>query len=781
MSRFAKPLLACGAVVAAAGLLAVGLLWLLPAPSLYPGSGFSTAYLDRDGRLLRLTLAPDDRYRLYTPLDEIAPAVVEATTLYEDRWYFRHPGVNPFALGHAIWDMARGGRVRGASTITMQLVRLRDGIDTTRPLGKLVQMARALRLELHHHKRAILEAYLNLAPYGGNIEGIGAASRIYFGKPAARLSPVEAMTLAVIPQNPGARVPTRADGWREVDAARRRLWAAWTAADPGTAPGADDLRLRMAVSGAGELPFRAPHFVDALRLRGESARTLRTSLDLDLQTLVERQVDGHVAAHRSIGMTNASALLMNWQTREIVAMVGSADYFDDALHGQVNGTLAPRSPGSTLKPFIYALAQQQGLIHPMSLLKDAPRRFGLYTPENSDARFRGPMLARDALIQSRNVPAVDLLLRLHDDALWRLLDDAGVRNLRSPEHYGLALALGGHELTMAELVSLYAMLANLGDWAEPVWRADAPPPATRALMTPEAAFLTLEMLRHNPPVDRLAAGNRAPDYPVYWKTGTSYAFRDAWSIGIAGPYVLAVWIGDFEGRSNPAFVGRLAAAPLFFRIVRALAARDADAFSPQGIPPGLINVRQVDVCATTGDLPGEHCPSRDRSWFIPGVSPIRVNSIYRAVPVDRETGQRVCLHMPPGTRMEVFAFWPSDLAALFRQAGMAHRAPPPAPGCDRMDMAGSPPEIRSPDPRVTQVLTAGQREIALLATADADAGRLHWFADDGYLGSVAPGQPLQWSPRTGRHQLRVVDTRGRADAVWIAVESVSGAGSVALR
>ena len=423
----------------------------------------------------------------------------------------------------------------------MQLARLRFDLDTRSLFGKLVQSARALQLERHFGKAEILEAYLNLAPYGGSVEGIGTASRIYFDKPASALSLGEALALAVIPQNPTDRFPVRAAGRAELLAARERLLAARLSAagdvDPGTVARA---RLVPAFRSPARLPSHAPHFVRD-HVPHDAGSRIRTTLDLDLQGLLEARIEEHVERRRRDGIVNAAAMLVDVRRMEVLALVGSAGFFDARIAGQVNGVRAPRSPGSTLKPLLYALAIDAGLIHPMSLLEDAPRRYAAYTPENFDRGFVGPVFARDALVFSRNVPAVGLLADLGVERFRDWLHGAGVKNLRPAPHYGLALALGGSEVTMEELTRLYAMLASGGIRRDftvlaggtPRFVRGASPPGSPRLLSEEASVLVLDMLRDVARPDGLSPGfDERP--AVAWKTGTSFGFRDAWSVGVVG-------------------------------------------------------------------------------------------------------------------------------------------------------------------------------------------------------------------------------------------------------
>jgi penicillin-binding protein 1C len=751
---------------AAFGALALARTLLRPAP-LREGVAFSRAVYARDGRLLRLTLSADGKNRLWVPLGEISPLLVEATLLNEDRRFRLHPGVDPASLLRSAWTTyGSRARRRGGSTVTMQLARLKYGLDSSRPSGKAVQILRALQLELFNSKDQILEAYLNLAPYGGNIEGAGAASLVYFGKDAGRLDLTEAITLAVIPQNPLQRAMTEAGkaNRRALREARLRLFARWIAAHPDVARRDDPLETPWIVRGARDLPFAAPHFTRGVLARTREGRVV-TTLDLDAQTLLERLIGGYVERRRGQGIKNAAAMLVDFTTMEVVAAVGSADYRDESIQGQVSALTARRSPGSALKPFAYALAFEQGLIHPQSLLKDAPAAFGAYDPENFDGDFAGPLPARDALIKSRNIPAVTLASKLAPPGLYGFLKAAGVDLPRPSEHYGLGLVLGTGETSMEDLARLYAMLGN-GGLLKPLRSSAGDPrePGVR-LLSQDAVFLTMDSLKANPrPRQSFREEWRAGALPVYWKTGTSWAFRDAWSAGVFGKYALVVWIGDFRGESNPAFVGADAAAPLFFDIADALQARgpmrDAYALGQRDL-----KAVSLEVCAVSGGAPGPHCPRRLKTWFIPGVSPIAMCDVHREVLVDKLSGLRAC--GAAGTRAEVFEFWPSDLLRIFRQAGIPRRRPPAYdPACGLTDRSGRglPPRITSPLSGVTYHASASAPgPIPLSAVADADARELFWFADGALIGRALAGKPVFWTPRPGRSTVRVVDDQGRGD------------------
>lgn len=748
-------------------------LW--PHPSLQGWKPSSVAVYDDRGKLLRLALASDERYRLWVPLADMSPQLVDAVLLQEDNWYWWHPGFNPYGLLRGAWvTYVQQGSRQGGSTITMQLARLLWPLNTRTPLGKAVQVARAIQLELFYSKRQILEAYLNYAPYGHNVEGAGAAAIVYFDRPVGSLSLPEALTLAVLPQDP-ARQLRKGPGTqgiinKRLTASRDRLYRRWVVDHPQSASLAPLFALPLTVRSLARLPFEAPHAVEQLlqlrKAEGGGEARVATTIDLELQHILERQVARHISRNNGRGIANASAILVDTRDMGIKALVGSANYFDRNLSGQVNGTLARRSPGSALKPFIYGLGFDQGILHPQTVLRDVPTAFGPYTPENFDGQFLGPITASDALNRSRNIPAVWIASQLHSPDLYQFLQSAGVGPMASQEHYGLALVLGGGEVSMQEMAGLYAMLANQGLMKPLRLRADDPSKDGTRLLSAESSFMVMDILRQHIRPDE-TSGAQPIHAPIYWKTGTSWAFRDAWTAGIFGPYVLIVWVGNFDGSGNPSFIGVDAAAPLFFEILDGVEAEHPDLPEPaRGIPSG---VKPVEICLASGDLPNQWCPQKGRTWFIPGKSPIRVSNVHRPVIIDTATGLAAC---PPyagkQVRQDIYEFWPSDLLHVFAQAGVPRRKPPQNPSCANAGvLEGTSPQITSPLRSSSYVMRLTQQDrqsIALTAVTDADVRTLYWFIGEAFIGSSKPGETIFWQPASaGNFRLRAVDDHGRSD------------------
>jgi penicillin-binding protein 1C len=739
---------------------------LLPRPSLYsPGAGWSRMVLDRHGVMLHLSTASDGRYRLKTRLGGVSADWVEATLAKEDRWFYWHPGVNPFALVRATWGAMSGHPEGGASTLTMQVARLRWELETRSVAGKFCQIFRAIQLERHYSKKEILEAYFNLAPYGGNVEGAGAAARLWCGRDASQVTRREAIALSIIPQSPATRHPGFPRDAKRIAAAQSRLASQLEKA---SLLRGDPLSADFTLSPHGPPPHEAPHFCRRL-MQTETNASTHSTLDLAMQREIERGIDSQLQRTREHGVVNGCAVLVHAPTRKVLAYVGSSNYEDRSILGMVDGLRAQRSPGSAVKPFVYGLALDRGLIHPQTLLTDGPMTFHDYNPENFEGEFMGPMHANEALVRSRNIPAVALANRLGNDGLYSFLKRGGVNLSKPSGHYGLALTLGGFGISPLQLASLYAGLADDGlprplVFSDKILRNFEAPP----LLSPAARFLVLEMLRGGSDLG-VEFGFARTDPSIAWKTGTSHGFRDAWAVGVRGDYVLVVWLGNFNGRGNNALVARRCAAPLMFDLFARL--HLPDRFT---VPPDT--VRQVDLCAVSGDLPGPWCARKTQGWFIPGVSPISLCQLHREILVDGSTHLRVSHDDGRvGLLREVHEFWSPELLDLFRKAGLPRRPlPDPENGTDSLTGLdpGAPPQILSP--LTSRSYQAGPSssiwEIPLKARAASGVRKLYWFSGESFLGACASEISVPWKPSPGSYTLQVLDDHGRSNEVFVKVQ-----------
>jgi penicillin-binding protein 1C len=572
-----------------AQLVLVGLDAAFP-PDLAKAARSSPVALDRRGAWLRALPVEQGRWRIRADLDRTDPSFLARLVALEDARFYVHPGVDPLATLRAAASAALHGRITsGASTLTMQTARLLEPKPRTL-LAKLLQMARALQLQARLSKRETLALYLTLAPYGGNLEGVRAASLAYFGHEPETLTPAEQALLIALPQSPEARRPDRHPA--AARAARDRVLqrmvragllggeAAQEAA-PCPTPGRQGFPA-LAWQAAGELARAAP---------ARQASVL-TTLDADLQRRLEPLA---AATARAQGPDAETAILVvEVKGRAVRAAVGSAGLA--AAGGWMDMTRALRSPGSALKPFIYGLALDGGIVAPDTLLDDSPHRFADYQPEDFDRVFHGPVTMRDALVHSLNVPAVATLDRLGPQAFEASLTGAGahlVRPRSQAREAGLALALGGEGISLRDLAMLYAALADDGlakplAWTQPDAAARVAEPGHRLMRAPSARAI-LDILRDGPPPKGRAPGALTRTAPMAFKTGTSYGFRDAVAVGVVGGYVVAVWTGRADGGARPDLTGRDAALPLLFDVADQVGAgaRAPPPIKPRAAPPAL--------------------------------------------------------------------------------------------------------------------------------------------------------------------------------------------------
>ena len=555
-----RPVLAIAGGCAAAAVLACA-IWvhsLGPVP-LGKNLDYSHVVLDRQGRLLRAYATSEGRWRLPVNERDVDPRFRKLLFAYEDKRFSDHPGVDALALGRAaVQFISRGRIVSGGSTISMQVARLLEPRERRGLGAKLRQIVRALELERALGKDGVLALYLTLAPYGGNLEGVRAASLAYFGKEPRKLSLAEAALLVALPQSPELRRPdrfpsaARAARDRVLDrAALAGLVARDEIARAKSQPVPHDRK---------PLPVLAPHAVDQVVLMESDRREHRLTLDLFLQKNLQELA--HERAQALGPDISVAILAVDNMSGEVRARVASADYFDTRRAGQVDMTQALRSPGSTLKPFIYGLGFEDGVIHPDTLIDDRPTRYGSYMPENFDLTFQGVVTVRRALQLSLNVPAVAVLNKVGVNRLGARLSQAGAALvLPKGDAPGLAMGLGGVGVRLADLVMLYASLARQGE-ALPLTERQGDPAdngqTPRRLLGPDAAWYVGNILLGAPPPDN------APHGRIAFKTGTSYGYRDAWAIGFDGRMTVGVWVGRPDGASVPGLVGRASAAPILF-------------------------------------------------------------------------------------------------------------------------------------------------------------------------------------------------------------------------
>jgi penicillin-binding protein 1C len=736
---------AAGAALAAlaAGIVArAWIAWPLPRGVAAPDPVPRLEVEDRGGLPLRATRATDGSRGGWTPLAQVDPRLIQAFLAAEDHRYFSHHGVDGRAILRALFSNATGGQRSGASTLTMQTARLLRPLDRGW-YGKVRQAMWALRLEAHLDKQAILEQYLNRVPLGQAAVGVSAASSLYFGASARELSLGQAAMLAGIARSPSrdnplvspARAKARRDG---VLRGMQRL--GYATADE-VARAMDEPVLRPDARTA----FLAPHFTTRVLQWAEAGKAprdgiLRTSVDLELQTLLEAEVRHTVRVLNDRGARQAAAVVLDNATGEVLAWVGSPDFWEPGV-GQVDMVVSPRQPGSALKPFLYGLAFDRGHTA-ATVLPDVPRTFtttvGPYRPQNYDRRFHGPIRAREALASSFNVPAVEVAEHVGVEAFLETLHRAGFSTLsRTAQHYGLGLALGTGDVTLVELANGYRALANGGEWTPWRWRPAAPGeplPAHERVMSRQSAALVLDILAD---ADARAPGfgTETPfdfPFPAAAKTGTSRNFTDNWAVGVTRGFTVAVWVGTFSGRPMQGVSGITGAGPLLYRSMLVVAARRPPGALPTPQEAGLVPLR---VCRLSGMRATRECVSKVE-WFIPGTQPSRAD--------DWERGGRVALPAE-------YAEWAAGQDGRWAQA--AARGPE-----ERFRIVAP----RDGD-RYEVPVGVEARYATLALRALGSASPVRWYVD----GVEVPGG--RWRIVQGPHTVRAETPAGDRDEVRITV------------
>ncbi len=683
------PWLRWGTVVLLSTLL---LLDLIFPPQLPKARDTSTLVVARDGTPLRAFADADGVWRYPATPESVSPLYLEALLNYEDRWFWRHPGVNPVALLRAGGQLLTSGEVvSGGSTLTMQVARILDAKRTSHtrtPFRKLRQILRALQLEAHLSKREILILYLERAPYGGTIEGVEAASWAYLGKPASRLSMAEAALLAVLPQSPSRRRPDRhpeaAQAARDKVLARMAALGVWSRAE------VDDARIEPVVARQLQSPMAAALLAQRLRAASPKAARIISTIDPNLQRTLEERVAAYFSSLPD--RTSAALLVVDNATMEARAYVGSLRFGDEARLGHVDMVQAWRSPGSTLKPFLYGMAIDDGLIHSESLLIDAPQNFGDYRPGNFGESFNGPVGAAQSLRLSLNVPAVDLLDRVGPQRFAARIDHAGLA-LKFPGDAkpNLALILGGTGARLEDLVGAHAAF-NRNGIAGRVRYTPRDATIDRRVLSPGAAWIVREILEANPRPGELEQYDRGTRPRVAWKTGTSYGFRDAWAVGGTRRYTVGVWVGRPDGTPLPGQYGAITALPLLFEVVDALPGGSRDAAR---VPPPA-NVAEIEICWPLGiaaeGVPASLCQRRRKAWTLDGVVPPTFaergarlwNAGRERFEIDADSGRRVSAvcSLPHRAEPREIARWPALASPwLALETRRASTLPPLADDC----------------------------------------------------------------------------------------------------
>lgn len=770
--------------MAALGLVLALDLWYPPplAAAGVSGSVLSGAVaqvvLAEDGTPLRAFPDTTHIWRHPVSLEEVSPRYLQAVLRYEDRWFYWHLGVNPVALLRAGWQWAWHGRiVSGGSTLTMQVARmLEPAAYRDRGLrAKLRQMARAVQLELHLSKRDILKLYLGYAPMGGVLQGVEAASRAYLGKPSRSLSHAEAALLAVLPQAPSRlrpdRYPQRAQAAR--DKVLARLAPVWGA------PTVRDARAEPVVAQTVKEPLLAPLLAQRLRHAHPHTPRVQTGLDAAAQASVEQLVTARLP--QLPPRVSMAVLVMDNDSLLVRAYAGSADFSDDERFAHVDMVQAQRSPGSTLKPFLYGLALDEGLIHSESLLADVPQNFGGYQPGNFQASFSGPVGMADALQKSLNVPAVEVLERLGPQRFVASLRRGGLRlSLPRGAEPNLSVILGGAAVNLEGLVGGYRALAREGLSGRPRYTPEEPIEETR-LLSAGAAFIVRDVLESGGPVARLVDAGAAQRRGLAWKTGTSFGFRDAWAVGVSDRLTVGVWVGRPDGTPNPGFFGANVAAPL---LVDVFAALDPPPTTPavRQPPPGVSAVRICWPLGTRADSqPPALCHQERTAWALQGTVPptfsdrLRPGGAHYTDLREVGSGARVRADCARGPTQTVdMARWPALLEPWLDAHTHSQALPPPwSPACARSLAPEAGLRITGlVDGEVVRRAGAAQGPgPELVLQAHGGDGERLWLVNGEWVARSQGHQPVRHRfTAPGPYRITVMDLAGRYDRVDIRVQ-----------
>ena len=729
---------------------------------------YSQLVTDRDGKILHAYLSPDDKWRMYATLDEITPELATAIIWKEDKNFRRHPGVDPLALSRAAWrNLITGRRTSGASTIPMQVIRLLEPRPRTYK-SKIIEMFRATQLSMLYSKDEVLQLYLNLVPYGGNIEGVKAASLLYLGKTPEQLSLAEITALSVVPNRPGSLRP---GAYNSAIIESRNEWLDYFASNKVFDQDLIEIaRLEPFEPVRRPAPAFAPHWSQRMRSISPAEQIISSSLDFEKQQLTEQTLQRHHRRLRQQEIHNLSAVVLDNRSGEIVAYVGSAD-FSDALHsGQVDGLTALRSPGSTLKPLLFAMAMDSGMITPATVLLDVPTEFSGYRPRNFDRSYRGKVTVSDAIASSLNVPAVRMLDEFGVERFRSRLASCGTPSMTDQQgRLGLSMVLGGCGIRPIELASLYQAIANEGMHRVPRARPGNSTDTSR-LFSPQTAWALADML----------TGLQRPDLPkgyeyaldrikIGWKTGTSYGRRDGWSVGFSRDYTILVWAGNFSGQGIPELTGAGIATPILFDLFQAVDKTSRKAWFPV---PQRLNPRFV--CPETGLPPSPDCPHEVMDQYIPLVSPSATCAHIAEIRIAQDSSKTYCSECLPesGWRRALYPDLPSELRDWYDSEGIAYRAfPPHNPSCDKV-FAGAKPSITSPVEGLTYFDYPGAGKLRLACQVPAEVSEVHWYLNDEFIGSGSPAEDRFVEMSPGSMKISCADDKGRHSDVWIKVEAL---------
>ncbi|THU32018.1 penicillin-binding protein 1C [Niastella caeni] len=751
---------------ASLGVIFLLLTWVFPLPD---SIEYSTIITDSKGEVVHAYLTKDEKWRMKTELEEISPLLRKTIVEKEDRYFYSHPGVNALAIVRAFAkNIFRRKRTSGASTITMQVARALEPKRRTY-FNKMVEMFRALQLEWKYSKNEILQLYLNLVPYGGNIEGVKSASILYFKKNPDHLSLAEITALSIIPNRPSTlimgkhndRIVKERNRWLQ-QFANDKIFTQKEIADALSEP---------LTATRGTIPQLIPHL--ARKLKQQGGDIIKTNIELNTQLKTEKLVADYVRILTLKNIRNAAVIIIDNQTHNVITYVGSANFNDTIDGGQVNGANAIRQPGSTLKPLLYGLCIDEGLMTPKAIISDVAVNYNGYAPENYDKQFNGYVTMEYALEHSLNIPAVKGLQLLGKDPFIQKLAECNFQQIKKDQRkLGLSLILGGCGATLEELTGLYSIFSNNGQYVPPKLTQGAHQSIKgEKILTPAATFMINEIL---------SKVNR-PDFPlnwsstehmpkIAWKTGTSYGRRDAWSIGYNRKYTVGIWTGNFSALGIPELSGANIATPLLFKIFNTI---DYDSDEQWFSQPKDCDIRMV--CSETGSPPGEHCQNTVTDYFIPLISSTQFCNNMQEVALSADEKISYCKTCMPasGYKKKWFRTVLPEMQHYFEDRHiMYEKMPPHNPACERVFKDGG-PQITSPHNGSEYFISKKKPEpLQLSCNVGNDVHKVYWYINNQFYKSGEAHNRQFFIPEEGPVKISCTDDKGRNRDIWIRVKYI---------
>lgn len=728
---------------------------------------YSLIITDRKGEFLHAFLTSDGIWRFKTSPAEIPLRLKEILLHKEDRYFYYHPGINPVSVLRALCDnILTGKRVSGASTITMQVARMLEPKERTY-WNKCVEVFRALQLEARYSKEEILEIYLSIVPLGGNIEGLQSAAYLYYRTPLERLNVAQLIDLILLPKDPNRFRPDK----NPENLYRERTKNALRWLSEGLLTKEDSVVLWQTPANVtrSQMLRYAHHFALRMKEQHRNENIVISSLDKKIQLGVEKVVQHHVQMWRRHDVHNGAALVIDNATREIAAYVGSGDLDDSTHGGQVDAVQVLRSPGSTLKPFLYAFHIDKGTLTSKTRMLDVPYDADGYVVENYDATYSGLVFADDALRHSLNVPMVRLLYEVGANQFTDYLAAAGFKSLAAQkEKLGLSMILGGCGVTLEELTAAYAAFPCKGNFMQPLYtRYDSSSVLSSQVFSEAAAYIVTDILSNGDESELEPVGANQPLPRIAYKTGTSYGRRDAWCIGYSRQYTVGVWLGNADNKGAPDLVSRKASLPLLFDVFRKISGG-----STNDVLPMPADVGERNVCGHSGKLPTALCSSLVRDLYS------RSRTLRQYCDVDKEYSTSLdetmhyctsCLGNRPH-RTKVLQEYPPEYMSFLKNTGHAY-APLPRhnPACERV-FAGKGPQILSPTKDMTYLILSDEQKIALVASSSVDVKEHNWYVDNKFIGRKKRDEKIFLAMSNGLHKIMCVDEKGRSSAVSIKVK-----------